>query len=430
MKSIVYCYTNPLLESVPDPSVWGMAAAHVYHDLGDRQQWEQLLAESQLSPPDSLVVRRWDELGESMQAVGDRLAALERLGIALIVLEESTDPQSPALMRSQMIQACQRMQAAQGRRIQQGHARNRIKTLPPPGKAPYGYRRGKDRYTIDRSTAPVVKDFFEHFLLYGSLRGSVRYLQKKYNKKISASTGKRWLTSSVYRGDLAYQTGDVVPNTHAPLISRQEAAQVDRLLRRNRQLPSRSASAPRSLAGLVVCGICQASLRVAKVTAVRQSREYLYLRPAHCPQQPHCRAVLYDQVLEQTIWKICAELPQAIAAASIPDLTPLQQSLTAQIAAKQAILQQLPTLIDSGVLDRETADLRAYKLRTETATLQTQISQLPPANLQTIAQVVSIEQFWRDLSEPERRFYFREFLREIQIERDGQTWQVHLKFIF
>ena len=118
MKSIVYCYTNPLLESVPDPSVWGMAAARVYYDLGDRQQWEQLLAESQLNPPDSLVVRRWDDLGESMKAVGDRLAALERLGIALIVLEESTDPQSPALMRSQMIQACQRMQAAQGQRIQ------------------------------------------------------------------------------------------------------------------------------------------------------------------------------------------------------------------------------------------------------------------------------------------------------------------------
>ena len=276
----------------------------------------------------------------------------------------------------------------------------------------------------------MVKDFFEQFLLYGSLRGSVRYLQKKYNKKISASTGKRWLTSPVYRGDLAYQTGDVVPNTHAPLISREAAAQVDRLLRRNRQLPSRTASAPRSLAGLVVCGTCQASLRVAKVTAVRQSREYLYLRPTHCPQQPHCRAVPYDQVLDQTIQKICAELPQAIAAAAIPDLTPLQQSLTAQIAAKQSILQQLPTLIDSGVLDRETADLRAYKLRTETATLQTQISQLPPANLQTIAQVGSIEQFWRDLSEPERRFYFREFLREIQIERDGQTWQVHLEFIF
>lgn len=436
MKSIAYCYTDPLLESVPDASVWGSRRVdQVYYDLGDRQQWEQLLIDSRLNPPESLVVRRLDELGESVQAVGDRLAELEMLGIALIVLEDSVDlpdrtPSAP-MMRSQWVERFQTMQSHQRRRqIQRGHARNRVKALPPPGKAPYGYRRGKDRYTIDRSTAPVVKDFFEHFLLYGSLRGSVRYLQRKYNKKISASTGKRWLTSPVYRGDLAYQTGDVVPNTHPPLISRQEAAQVDRLLRRNRQLPSRTASAPRSLAGLVVCGHCQTPLRVAKVTAVRQSREYLYLRPTRCPQQPHCRAILYDQVLDQAIEKICQALPQAIAAANIPDMTPIQQSLTAQIEAKQKILQQLPALISSGVLDAETAELRVYKLRTETATLQAQIAQLPPANLQTIAQVVSIAQFWRDLSETERRFYFREFLREIQIERDGKCWQVNLKFIF
>jgi hypothetical protein len=32
----------------------------------------------------------------------------------------------------------------------QRHARNRLKSLPPPGKASYGYRRGKDKYTIDR----------------------------------------------------------------------------------------------------------------------------------------------------------------------------------------------------------------------------------------------------------------------------------------
>ncbi len=431
MRSIAYCYIDPLLESVPDASVWGMEIDRVYQDLGDRQQWDQLLEDSQTIPTDSLVVRCLDELGESVREVGDRLAALETLGISLIVLEDSAEPQNLIGLRSQMVQAFQIMQASQRRRrIQHGHARNRVKALPPPGKAPYGYRRGKDRYILDRSTAPVVKDFFEHFLLYGSLRGSVRHLQKKYNKRISASTGKRWLTSPVYRGDLAYQTGDVVPNTHAPLISRQEAAQVDRLLRRNRQLPSRTASAPRSLAGLVVCGVCRSSLRVARVTAVRQTREYLYLRPTLCPHQPHCRAILYDQVLDQTIQKICEELPQAIATASIPDMTPIQQSLTAQIDAKQAILQQLPALVSSGILDNETADLRAYKLRTETATLQAKLAQLPPANLQAIAQVVSITQFWLDLSEAERRFYFREFLREIQIEREAQLWQVRLKFIF
>ena len=135
------------------------------------------------------------------------------------------------------------------RRIRQGHARNRLRAHPPPGKAPYGYRRGKERYIIDRTTAPVVKEFFERFLLFGSLRGAVRYLEKKYAKKISVSTGRRWLTNPVYRGDLEYQNGEVIRNTHIPIISREEAAQTDRLLRRNRRLPRRTASAPHSLAG-------------------------------------------------------------------------------------------------------------------------------------------------------------------------------------
>mgnify|MGYP003339245554 CR=1 FL=1 len=133
--------------------------------------------------------------------------------------------------------------------IREGHARNRLKGLPPPGRAPYGYRRGKDRYTIDRAAAAVVKDFFEHFLLYGSLRGAVRHLAQRYGKKISTSTAQRWLTHPVYRGDLCYQKGEVVRDTHTALISREEAAQIDRLLRRNHRLPPRTAGTCRSLAG-------------------------------------------------------------------------------------------------------------------------------------------------------------------------------------
>jgi hypothetical protein len=68
-----------------------------------------------------------------------------------------------------------------------GHVRNRLQALPP-GKPLFGYRRGKDRYIVDRSTAPVVKDFCDRFLLYGSPRGTVRYLAKKYGKKISVTT--------------------------------------------------------------------------------------------------------------------------------------------------------------------------------------------------------------------------------------------------
>ena len=315
-------------------------------------------------------------------------------------------------------------------RIRQGHARNRLKALPPPGKAPYGYRRGKDRYILDRTTAPVVKEFFEQFLLYGSLRGAVRYIEKKYGKKISVSTGQRWLNNPVYRGDLAYQNGHEISDTHTAIASREEAAQIDRLLRRNRRLPPRTASAPRSLAGLVFCGECQSAMTVTRVTARRREREYLYLRPTSCTKQPKCSAIAYEEILQQAIAKICQDLPRAVAEINVPSMDGVKGGIASQIAHKQDILTQLPTLVINGILDLETSELRAYKLRTEISQLQSQLAQLPPVNLQAIAQTVSIPRFWLDLSESERRFYFREFIQQVEIVRNPEAWQLRLIFIF
>ncbi len=53
-----------------------------------------------------------------------------------------------------------------------------------------------------------------------------------------------------------------------------------------------------------------------------------------------------------------------------------------------------------------------------------------PVNLRSVAQAVSIPQFWLDLSEVERRFYFREFIQQIQIIRQNQEWYLQIIFIF
>jgi len=449
MQIIAYLYSDPLLEPTPDPAIWGWDIDRVYQDRAlvqnfpcaiDRPQWRQLIQDCQHQPADYLLVQRWSDLGESMQSVGDRLAEVESLGLRLIVLESEPDggTASRSQLPAEVLGLCQQIQSNQrSRRIRQGHARNRVKAMPPPGRAPYGYRRSPNKYMIDRTTAPIVKAFFEQFLLYGSLRGAVRYLAKKYNKKIAVSTGQRWLTHPVYRGDLEYQNGEIIPDTHAAIMTREEAAQIDRLLRRNRRLPPRTATAPRSLAGLVICSKCQSSMTVTHVAArnPRQGGEpdepdYLYLRPTACPNQPKCRAIAYETVLQATIEQICQDLPQAVSAASLPDLDRVQQHLRGKITANQEIVGQLPGLLASGILDQETADLRRYKLQTEIAQLQNQLAQLPPANLRSIAQAVSLPQFWRDLSEAERRFYFREFIRQIELVRQEQDWHLHLRFIF
>ncbi|NJL00840.1 MAG: recombinase family protein [Spirulinaceae cyanobacterium SM2_1_0] len=437
MRIALYAYREPLLDTATPVPVPNLAIACEYRDWGDRHQWQQLLAEAHQQPLDYVWVQTLAALGADLAEVRDRLAALQALEIELLIATDAPGSAAPlndqSVASPDFIALLSEVQAEQRRRaLRLGHARNRVRALPPPGKAAYGYRRGRDRYILDRSTAPVVKAFFERYLLYGSLRGAVRYLEQKFGKKISPTTGRRWLSNPVYRGDTAYGTGETIPDTHAAILSREEAAQLDRLRRRNQRLPPRTASAPRSLAGLVRCAACHSPLHVARVTpASSKKAEYLYLRPATCPQQPHCPALPYEAVLQATIAGICAEVPAAVAAIAAPDPSAMQAAIAIQSERQQVILAQLPILEAQGILDPETAALRRYKLQTELADLQAKVDQLPPANLAAIATTISLPQFWLDLSEPERRFYLREFVQQVLIVRspDGH-WQVQIQFIF
>ncbi len=445
MKIVAYLYSDPILESVPDTAIWGWEVDQIYQDSDNRRpHLQELLQDCQAHPLDYLLLRQLAELGQSLEEVSDRLAKFQALGVQVVATEQEYSSKAAVESPAGALKLLTEIQHQhRNHRIRQGHANNRLKALPPPGKAPYGYRRTKDRYTLDRSTAPIVKDFFEQFLLYGSLRGAVRYLEKKYGKKISVSTGRRWLTSPVYRGNLVYHDQQVLSGTHVPILLREEAAQVDRLLRRNQSLAPRTASAPRSLAGLVACAACRSPMTITRATGIRREREYLYLRPTACPESPKCRAIAYQQVFDQTISKICRELPQAVAEITRSRQGPWEgsrgasqtsrgakDSITAAIATKQQALNQVPGLVESEVLDSATADLRAYKLRSEISELQRKIAQLPPVNLQEIAQTVSLPQFWLDLTEPERRFYFREFIHQIEIVRQDHAWSLNLIFVF
>ncbi|MCE2905140.1 MAG: recombinase family protein [Anabaena sp. CoA2_C59] len=430
MKIVVYIYTDPLLDTVPNQGDWGWEIDKIYEDLGKRTQLKQLLTDCQTETINYLLVHRLEELGDNLAQISDNLNQLETMGVIVIATQQPYTSNSSQI-QTEMLELLQEIQNQQrSRRIRQGHARNRLEALPPPGKSPYGYRRGQGKYIIDRTTSPVVKDFFEQFLLYGSLRAAVRFLSKKYGKNISVTTGRRWLTNPVYRGDTTYQNSEIISNTHAAIISRAEAAQIDRLLRRNSRLPSRTASAPRSLAGLVTCNQCQSQMIVTSVTQRHQDKEYLYLRATDCPQQPKCRAIPYQVVLEKTIDHVCRDLPLAVAGINFPQLDTIKNSLGDKIFRQEQILQQLPTLIETGILDIETAKLRAYKLRTEISELQAQLAILPPVNLSSVAQAVSIPLFWLDLSEVERRFYFREFIQKIQIIRQNREWYLQVIFIF
>jgi len=446
MRIVAYRYQEPVSNGTRALEPWADVIDHIYEDVAlptepaYRPQLAQLQVDNQTNPVDLVVVEGWETLGHSLDAVQDCLSTLAArdslvVNLAAEPLACELTPEQELGLDWQQTATMPEYYRRQGLRA--GHARNRLNALPPPGKAPYGYRRGQERYLIDRTTAPVVSAFVNEFLLYGSLRGAVRFVETRFGKRISVSTGRRWLTHPVYRGDLHYHDGQVIRDTHRAIISRDEAAQVDRLLRRNSQLPPRTAGAPRSLAGLVRCQTCGCAMTVSNTTIRGKAQRYQYLRPSQCPRSPRCKAIAYDDALHQIIVQICQDLPQAVARFQVsPPGTEAESmmspavALKAQIQQKTEVLAQLPALVDSGVLDAETADLRRYKLQGEIAGLAQQIAQLPPVNLQELSQSVAIPQFWLDLSEAERRFFFREFIRHIYIVRDGDDWRVELGLVF
>ena len=68
----------------------------VYEDLGNREsfghatrsQLQQLFTDCQTEPADYLLIRRLEELGDTVEEISDRLHELEAMGVAIIATEQ------------------------------------------------------------------------------------------------------------------------------------------------------------------------------------------------------------------------------------------------------------------------------------------------------------------------------------------------------
>ncbi|MEM9534993.1 MAG: recombinase family protein [Cyanobacteria bacterium P01_E01_bin.45] len=395
-------------------------------DLGDRHHYINLVQQygSAEAADLRLYVLSLTDLGETAPKVEQQVQFWLQRGAELWVV---TEDGAQSLGDREVLETwlAQLPQELKGRHIAEGHAQNRLNRKPPPGPAPFGYRRVGNTYELDEQPAQLVRAFFDRFLLFGSIRGAVKDINQERADTISVTTARRWLSSPVYRGDLKFKDGVTLRDTHPALLSREEAAQIDRWSRRNSPIASRSTSAPRALAGLVVCQTCDRPLRIVQATRKNQAKVYRYLRCTTCRY-----SVNYELALTNTIQAVCQQLPERTSNLDSVPIDSIKSRIELQIERNKVEIvtldtepapEEMPTESDR---DRQ---LQRYLLEGENAKLGEKRDQLPPGNLAAIAQAVSIEPFWRALSESEQRAYLREFIKQISINSDAE---VKLEFFF
>lgn len=383
----------------------------------ERPRLLALIQQYSLVPGTQVITPAWDRLGDSLAAIYHVQQALKHAGITLIVTHGK---------ELDWMQVNQIKKYLHQRSIRLGRIQAQSQHRPPPGRIPYGYQWGENGYIPDPQTEPIVRAFFDHFLLYGSVQAAVDFLAKNYHKHITLTTAIRWLSSPVYRGHTQTKHQPLQRHTHPALLSPESAAQIDRIRQRNQRVSHRSASAPYALAGMVRCTQCQSIWRVNFVSRKYKQNTYRYLTASACPRRPSCSGVPYEPFWQAVLTHLCPQLMELFAQ-PLP-FSAIKQTLQQQIQQKQELLAKLDELKQQGILDELTVQIRAVTLQTELNQMQNQLAQLPPVNLQEIAQTASLPEFWLDLSPAEQRVYLREFLDHIEIESQGHQYRVRLVF--
>lgn len=88
MRIVAYSYIEPLIDSIPDPQIWGWEIEEIYQDIDTREKLNQLFIDSQDNAPDYLLINSLHELGNSLTEVENNIFKLESLNIEIISLQQ------------------------------------------------------------------------------------------------------------------------------------------------------------------------------------------------------------------------------------------------------------------------------------------------------------------------------------------------------
>jgi len=427
-----------------------------------------------------VIVTRLDRLTRSLPTLRKTITQLQEAGVTLVALDDSIDTSTAAgKFQINILGALAEMEVDRlSERVRHGwaHLRDRKVAMHPP----FGYTKVNNKHELDYtpflcllacpiqpladrhtklsvelpiefSSAQIADYLFHAFFKVQTLRGTLRWMNETYgiqtfahNNESGQSKGGRvarglfrfsvgglrdWLTNPILQGHLSYLRGraykgreQIIYNTHKPLITAEEARQIEMTLAHNKQVRGYGSTALKyPLSGLVFCGECRGAFYSMKGGRGKTPGYNYYFqcknwRTRGCSQKAVIRMELAESAVIDTL------LARSEAIANIA-ATPEQETESAELQALRQELQYYQAA-PGGRAAEIVADL---KTQIETFMRQgLQVSSSTLANRELLVQCFSDRSTWETLMTPEeKRDIYRALVKQITI-RDGQVQSVSL----
>jgi DNA invertase Pin-like site-specific DNA recombinase len=262
-----------------------------------------------------------------------------------------------------------------------------------PGVAPLGYRNdpATKTITVDPVYAPLVRRMFDLALTGGYSARKIAFMardvwgfrtpihRKQGGRPIPPNSVHRLLTNPFYAGRFTWD-GEVIQGRHTPIITVEEFARVQAVIRRPKSTRAQKHSFP--LTGLIRCGEC-GRLVTAEHKVNRYGARYTYYHCSRTGLGPKCRqpsvraealerqaeAVLERQAVRPEVAEELERLFDLTVVRTQASVATLRESLEVSLREVQAQVSELTGLRLRGLIGDEEFAPHRERLQLEAARL-------------------------------------------------------------
>lgn len=233
-----------------------------------------------------IIFTKLDRFTRNVLDANEMVNEFNRVGVSIKAVEEDDVDTSTAdgmFMFNLKVSLAQRELAKGSERVKTVFEYKVNRGQPITGSLPVGFKidtkaDGEKQVVIDEKDAPFIRDFYEHFRQYHSIRAAGRFVNEKHNQDRSYSFFSRLLINELYcgmfRGNADFCKG---------YVSREEWEEMQQLKKRHvKTTPTKNVYLFSSLLDCPVCGRRLTVNCTFKNMKDGSKKKYIYYR---CPSE-------------------------------------------------------------------------------------------------------------------------------------------------